>query len=56
MSDSAKPCRLCLRMALLSRSHIISEFLFKPLYDPRHRFIKVTEAGDIDPYEKFAGW
>lgn len=44
MSGDDQPCRLCLELARLSRSHIISEFLFKPLYDPEHRFIEVTDV------------
>lgn len=40
--NSTKPltvCKLCQRQRKLRNSHIISEFLYKPLYDPEmHRF------------------
>ena len=30
-------CALCLKPSVLRQSHIISEFLYKPLYDSKHR-------------------
>lgn len=33
-------CRLCEEEKKLCESHIIPEFLFKPLYDPKHRAVK----------------
>ena len=30
-------CKLCLKENKLSRSHIIPEFFYKPLYDEKHR-------------------
>lgn len=35
-------CRLCLKMAVLSESHVIPEFLYPPTYDEKHRAIKAT--------------
>lgn len=37
-------CRLCLREAVLCKSHIIPEFCFTPFYDKSHRFIEVTDV------------
>ena len=34
-------CNLCKSEKELCNSHIIPEFLFKPLYDPKHRAIKL---------------
>lgn len=31
-------CRLCLTVKPLRKSHIIPEFLYRPLYDEKHRF------------------
>ena len=31
-------CRLCKREKILRNSHIIPEFIYKPLYDEKHRF------------------
>ena len=36
--------KLCHRSRKLRRSHIIPEFLYLPLYDERHRAVKVTSA------------
>lgn len=33
------PCKLCGRTEELRRSHIISEFLYEPLYDAKHRAV-----------------
>ncbi len=35
--DNLEQCRLCLREKPLADSHIIPEFLYKPLYDEAHR-------------------
>lgn len=37
-------CRLCLKEAKLSRSHIIPEFCFSTMYDENHRFIEVANV------------
>jgi len=43
-------CRLCSNPADLCRSHILPEFLYRPLYDEKHRFFVVTAAGRPDRY------
>lgn len=35
-------CRLCRKRTTLCESHIIPEFLYKPLYDSKHRFFRVS--------------
>ena len=35
-------CRLCGADAELQNSHIIPEFIYKPLYDKKHRFMKIS--------------
>jgi hypothetical protein len=35
-------CRLCGASEELSRSHILPEFIYKPLYDEKHRFSVLT--------------
>lgn len=40
------PCALCLNTAPLCNSHIIPEFLFKALYDAKHRFHEVAISVD----------
>ena len=37
-------CRLCLNVRPLCRSHIIPEFLYEELYDPRHRCFAIPPA------------
>jgi hypothetical protein len=37
-------CRLCGKPSPLQRSHIIPEFLYRPLYDEKHR-ISVVKVG-----------
>lgn len=39
-------CRLCKKQSNLKWSHIIPEFLFKPLYDDKHRFTKISTSED----------
>ena len=39
-------CRLCQRERDLCKSHIIPEFLYKPLYDIHHRFNRIPEASN----------
>jgi len=34
-------CRLCLNVGELRYSHIVSEFLYEPLYDEKHRFLGI---------------
>jgi hypothetical protein len=35
-------CRLCLKDSVLNNSHIIPEYFYKPMYDTKHRFLKVS--------------
>jgi hypothetical protein len=37
-------CKLCLKDRILQESHIIPEFLFKALYDEKHRFFALSSA------------
>jgi len=37
-------CRLCLQERPLCKSHVVSEFLFRPFYDKNHRYIEVTDV------------
>lgn len=44
-------CKLCLRQGELCESHVISEFLYEPLYDELHRAIEVTATpGERERY------
>lgn len=46
-------CRLCLQSAKLCHSHIIPEFMYKPLYDSQeHRFYPITENLDAPKHYK----
>ena len=38
-------CRLCRQNTVLCESHILSEFLYKPLYDSKHRLHVLSTAG-----------
>lgn len=40
-------CKLCGKLAELRRSHILPEFLFKPLYDEVHRYHVLNSRPDI---------
>ena len=39
------PCRLCGEFKPLEYSHILPEFIYKPLYDGKHEFVSVTVDG-----------
>jgi hypothetical protein len=39
-------CRLCRLPGELCRSHILPEFLYRPLYDEKHRFFVLTAGVD----------
>src|SRR5687767_8293608 len=41
---SGETCRLCGKLAKLSYSHILPEFLFSPVYDDLHRTILVSSS------------
>jgi hypothetical protein len=46
-------CALCLRDAKLRKSHIIPEFLYKPLYDSKNRFhVLATTAHRPRPFQQ----
>lgn len=51
VSAKSMKCRLCNLEKDLKRSHIIPEFIFKPLYDSKHRFHKiVADRGKVNTY------
>ncbi len=46
-------CKLCKKFRVLRNSHIIPEFLYKSLYDTKHRFIRVSASRTLEPtYEQ----
>lgn len=46
-------CALCLKSADLQRSHIIPEFLFRTLYDDKHRFHVIsTDEAERNKYQQ----
>lgn len=46
-------CALCLKSAVLQRSHIIPEFLFRALYDDKHRFHVIsTDEAERNKYQQ----
>lgn len=48
MSDTPTTCRLCLREEKLVKSHIVSEFLYTPMYDEKtHRFLVLSTNAAI---------
>ena len=42
-------CRLCKREKTLQNSHIIPEFIYKPLYDEKHRFSVLSNLEEKGP-------
>jgi hypothetical protein len=46
--SSESVCRLCSTQSKLRRSHILPEFLYKNLYDPKHRLIAIKAEGISD--------
>lgn len=48
MSNADQECALCQRKAELRDSHIIPEFLYRAIYDEKHRFLIVS----TDPNER----
>jgi hypothetical protein len=46
MNGKNEPCRLCQSKEELRFSHILPEFLYKPLYDNKHRFVGLTQEPD----------
>lgn len=46
-------CALCLRPGELQRSHVIPEFLFRALYDEKHRFHVIsTDEAEKNKYQQ----
>jgi len=43
-----KKCKLCLSEKELKNSHIIPEFVYKTMYDKKHRFFEINESKKID--------
>ena len=43
-------CRLCATSGQLCRSHILPEFLYRPLYDEKHRFSILTKGMEAERY------
>src|SRR5437870_3517058 len=37
-------CALCQQVAELCDSHIVPEFFYKPLYDSKHRFFRISSS------------
>lgn len=48
-------CALCLKTAELQYSHIISEFLYLPVYDGKHRFQLLSTTSGQSPREHQKG-
>lgn len=46
MNGKNEPCRLCQSEGELRFSHILPEFLYKPLYDEKHRLIGLKPEPD----------
>lgn len=42
-------CRLCNKEGALRKSHIIPEFIYKPLYDNKHRYYLLTSSPSKGP-------
>lgn len=40
-------CRLCLKPGPLRESHVLPEFLYKPMYDEKHRFMIISPNPDV---------
>ena len=50
MPGTSQPCRLCKSTRPLCRSHILPEFVYRPLYDERHRYTVLSARVDRDRY------
>lgn len=48
MGPSSGECALCKSEAALRRSHIIPEFLYKTMYDDKHRFHVLSSTVHVD--------
>jgi hypothetical protein len=47
MVESEGSCKLCMSAGPLRRSHIVPEFLYKPLYDQKHSFSGIADSGRL---------
>lgn len=54
-ADVNKVCRLCLLPGALCRSHIVPEFVFKPMYDHKHRFFVMSNDPETPTTHKQRG-
>ena len=54
MSSNTSICKLCLKHVDLRKSHILPEFLYKPMYDNKHRLFTYTsyDRGTERPEQK----
>jgi len=51
--ERAMTCALCLRPEELQRSHVIPEFMFRALYDDKHRFHVIsTDEAERNKYQQ----
>ena len=48
-------CKLCLKQNKLRNSHIIPEFVYKPIYDKKHRFDVIAREQNVRNDEKQKG-
>ena len=52
VTETAATCRLCGERRKLCLSHIVPEFCFKPLYDPKYVLIRQTADGRSSKLQK----
>mgnify|MGYP001586023771 FL=1 len=45
-------CKLCDRKKKLQKSHIIPEFVYRSLYDEKHKFHVLSKSGKLPPKQK----
>jgi hypothetical protein len=55
MTKEIGRCRLCLQEKELMDSHVFPEFLYKPLYDGKHRFFRLSTDPDERESIKYKG-
>ncbi len=55
MGISVNRCRLCGNDRDIRLSHIIPEFMYKPLYDRKHRYQVLTDSANIPPRREQKG-
>lgn len=55
LPEDNQACRLCLQPGPLCRSHIVPEFVFKPMYDDKHRFFVMSNDPEIPTTHKQKG-